>query len=147
MADWCLCTPVMKVGYGSSTNIVTWRMVPKIVVVDVPDDMAFTETELLEFLKRRKPDQYLTREIEEGALRAQPPRYVLVQLGGKVPDEAMKRHFTREEFEYRNVYDWRGGYVIAESHLEQCKAFYKKYGILTKDEFHRKYGFDRFKEL
>lgn len=111
MTDWCLVECHQEVMYGSADNIVHWHNVPLLVILNVPDEIALGEPELLQFLAR--PDVYgmdhrRYREIAGAGLNGSPPIYGLVKLGGEMPDDEMRTHIFQDHesgFEVA-VFDW-----------------------------------------
>ncbi len=146
MTDWCLVETLREVAYGSSNNIVRWRNVPKIVIVNVPDEIDLTENELLHFLERDDvlgPNHTLYRSIAGEGLSGSPPKYALIKLGGGMPDREMKNHITENHVYEMQVYDWliencyqKHGPSMMEWYDPRVKnqyEFYKRYDILPHD--------------
>lgn len=117
MTDWCLVETLREVCYGSSSNVVRWRNVPKIVILNVPDEIELTDSGLLHFLENVKPHgprSSLYSDIAGGGLSESPPKYVLVKLGGGMPDQEMKNHITENHVFEWVVFDWLGDNLTHE---------------------------------
>ena len=109
MTDWCLVETLREVAYGSSHNIVRWKNIPKIVILNVPDEIELTGNELLHFFENADmfgPGSSLYGSIADGGLSGSPPQYFLTRLGGDIPDQEMKTHITENHVYEWEVFDW-----------------------------------------
>ncbi len=138
MTDWCLVERLQEVMYGSTDNIVWWSNVPILVVLNVPGEVELGKAELLQFLLRKDvlgtADHWLYHSIEREEFDIPRPKFILLKLGGELPDEEMKSHITQEHEDVW-VYDW----LIDNSSREDGPLFAKYPTVKNKFKFYKRY--------
>ena len=146
MTDWCVIEKCQTVMYGSSDNIVNWFRVPLLVILNVPEEVNLTETELLHFLERESGPEhhYLCDSVAQGEFGGPHPKYALIRLGGEMPDQMMRTHIYEDHASGMKVYDWLIDNQIQENDspsavdcydpkVKNEYEFYKRYDILPHD--------------
>lgn len=147
MTDWCLVETLRIVAYGSSNNMVRWKNVPKIVILNVPDEIELTKDDLLHVLDHddiHGPNSSLYSSIAGEGLIGSPPKYALAKLGVGLPDQEMKTHLTENHVYEMRVYDWLSDTIYQKSNspyrqdwydstVKNEFEFYSRYDILPHD--------------
>lgn len=141
MTDWCLVETMREVAYGSSHNIKRWKNIPKLVILNVPDEIELTDNELLHFLENvhnmHGPRSSLCNDIAGGGLTGSPPQYSLIKLGDGMPTQEMKTHITENHVWEIKFYDWLGDNRVQE-HGASWKDWYDP-TVRNEYEFYNRY--------